>query len=218
MDTPGDRVRPPPGVPDRCPRRGRAARRADPAWKARQRTRPGRGRLRGGFGKRGAAGLDHLHQHSQETHDQARALLDVLRPNLPDGAALSAVTAAYLHETVKAHPVWQNALCGLAAPGRGDETRRGPWAKSGSERPLRFNGNAAFRHELASLLLLDGPLSALLAGLAEPDLARYLILAHHGRLRIQVRDPGDATPGSLLGLAQGETTPIPGVFGLPRRS
>jgi CRISPR-associated endonuclease/helicase Cas3 len=157
-----------------------------------------------------------LQRHSEETRGQARALISTLRPDIADGAGEAVVSAAYLHDTGKAHPVWQNALCELAAPGRRNEITAGrPWAKSGSDRPLRFNGNAAFRHELASLLLLDGPLSGLLAGLAEPDLARYLILAHHGRLRIQVRDPSDATPGSLLGLAQGETTPIPGVFGRP---
>ena len=72
-----------------------------------------------------------------------------------------------------------------------------------------------FRHELASLLLVDGPLQSLLDGTPEPALARYLILAHHGKLRLQVRDPGDATAGSLLGLRHGEAVPVPAVFGLP---
>ena len=53
----------------------------------------------------------------------------------------------------------------------------------------------AFRHELASLLLADGPLRGLLAGVADMDLARYLMLAHHGKLRVQVREPGRRQPG-----------------------
>ena len=56
---------------------------------------------------------------------------------------------------------------------------------------LRFTGGVAFRHELASLLLIDGPLHGLLGSSPDPDLTRYLVLAHHGKLRVQVRDPGD---------------------------
>ena len=67
-----------------------------------------------------------------------------------------------------------------------------------------------FRHEFASLLLVDGPLRQLLADSPEPDLTRYLVLAHHGLLRVQVGDPG-----KTLGLEQGATTDIPSMLGLP---
>jgi CRISPR-associated endonuclease/helicase Cas3 len=157
-----------------------------------------------------------LQRHSEETREQAGALAGVLRPRLPAGAAEAAVTAAYLHDAGKAYPTWQNALCDLAPAERVDEITAGrPWAKSGSDKPLRFAGDLPFRHELASLLLVDGPLRSLLDRAPEPALARYLILAHHGKLRLQVREPADATVGSLLGLRHGETAPVPAVFGLP---
>ena len=86
-----------------------------------------------------------------------------------------------------------------------------------------FGGGVAFRHELASLLMLDGPLPELLAGAPDRDLARYLVLAHHGKLRVQVRDPGDLAvlaPGEasghkLLGLEEGSVVHIPPLLGQP---
>ena len=157
-----------------------------------------------------------LQRHSDETRAQARALAGVLHPGLPAGAAGTAVTAAYLHDAGKAYPTWQDALCDLAPAERADEITAGrPWAKSDSDKPLRFAGGVPFRHELASLLLVDGPLRSLLDGTPEPALARYLILAHHGKLRLQVREPGDVTAGSLLGLRHGGIVPVPAMFGLP---
>jgi CRISPR-associated endonuclease/helicase Cas3 len=165
-----------------------------------------------------------LDRHSRETRDQAAALLAALRPGLPEGAAPAVVAAAYAHDVGKAHKIWQDALCALAPPQRKEEIGAGrPWAKSDSDRPLRFDGGVAFRHELASLLLLDGPHSGLLADVPDPDLARYLVLAHHGRLRIQVRDPGDlavlapgeASEHALLGLADGAAVDIPPLLGHP---
>jgi CRISPR-associated endonuclease/helicase Cas3 len=165
-----------------------------------------------------------LDRHSEDTRDQAAALLKVIGPALPDGAARSVVAAAYLHDVGKAHKIWQDALCGLAPADREDEIAAGrPWAKSGIDAPLRFEGGVAFRHELASLLILDGPLRGLLAAAPDADLARYLVLAHHGKLRVQVRDPGDlallaageAAQDKLLGLLDGAVTDIPPLLGQP---
>jgi CRISPR-associated endonuclease/helicase Cas3 len=157
-----------------------------------------------------------LQRHSDETREQAAALAGILDPALAAGTAETAVTAAYLHDAGKAYPTWQNALCDLAPAERADEITAGrPWAKSDTDKPLRFLGEVPFRHELASLLLVDGPLQSLLDRAPEPALARYLILAHHGKLRLQVREPGDAAVGSLLGLRHGETVPVPSVFGVP---
>jgi CRISPR-associated endonuclease/helicase Cas3 len=157
-----------------------------------------------------------LQGHSEQARDQAEGLLSALRPALPDDAGQAVMAAAYLHDTGKAHPTWQDALCALASQDRTEEITAGrPWAKSASDARLRFAGDVPFRHELASLLLIDGPLRSLLEDVAEPSLVRYLVLAHHGRLRIQVRDPDESTPGALLGLEQGKTVPIPAMFGLP---
>lgn len=164
-----------------------------------------------------------LDQHSADVRRQAERLLAALQPgNLPDGAADTAITAAYLHDVGKAHEIWQDALCELASLDRADEVAAGrPWAKSDGKGRLVFDGGVSFRHELASLLMLDGPLSGLLAGAPDEDLARYLVLAHHGKLRLQVRDPGDlvvlssgeAAEKKILGLEQGTTTNVPAMLG-----
>ncbi len=165
-----------------------------------------------------------LDEHSNQTRDQATALLAALRPDLGGDATRAAVIAAYLHDVGKAHETWQDALRRLAPPERKDEIDRGgPWAKSDGRGTLRFHGGVAFRHELASLLMLQGPLRPLLAGVPDPELALYLVLAHHGKLRIQVRDPGDLTvlaPGEasewkLLGLRHASVAGIPPLLGQP---
>jgi CRISPR-associated endonuclease/helicase Cas3 len=166
-----------------------------------------------------------LDEHSEKTRHQAEKLLEKLKPTLPDGVAATAITAAYLHDVGKAHPIWQDALCDLAtADCKAEIQAERPWAKSGGENGrLLFKGGVNFRHELASLLILDGPLRPLLAGVPDVDLARYLVLAHHGKLRVQVRDPGDlaviaadeAAEHKLLGLQQGARESLPVILGQP---
>lgn len=157
-----------------------------------------------------------LEQHSEDVREQVTALLAALRPDLPPAAAQAAIAAAYAHDAGKWHPIWQDALCKLATPDRADEIQaKRPWAKSTGTGRLRFEGDVKFRHELASLLLLDGPLHGLLDELADEDLARYLVLAHHGKLRVQVREPTDATPEVLLGLRQHKVEAVPPLLGQP---
>jgi len=157
-----------------------------------------------------------LQQHSDDTREQASALLTVLLPDLPEGVAHAVISAAYLHDTGKVHKTWQDALCALApSEQRSEIDLNRPWAKSAVDGRLRFDGGVAFRHELASLLLADGPLAGLLADVADKDLARYLILAHHGKLRVQAREPGKASTGSLLGLEQDATWSVEPLLGQP---
>jgi CRISPR-associated endonuclease/helicase Cas3 len=178
-----------------------------------------------------------LDEHSEQVRDQAAALLAALAPNIPPTAAAAAVVAGYLHDVGKAHSTWQDALCALADDDDQDEISAGrPWAKSGTTSKsgrLEFAGGPGFRHELASLMILDGPLLGLLAASPDPDLTRFLVLAHHGRLRVQVNDrervvsaalpDGPATlPPSrealgrrILGLEQGVMSGIPPLLGQP---
>jgi CRISPR-associated endonuclease/helicase Cas3 len=166
-----------------------------------------------------------LNEHSQQVRDQAAALLAALAPHIPSGAAEAAILAGYLHDLGKAHPIWQDALCALADDKDRDEVAAGrPWAKSGTTAKtgrLEFASGRGFRHELASLMFLDGPLHSLLAASPDPDLTRYLVLAHHGKLRIRVPDPDpfpsddEAVTMNILGLEQGATSDIPSVLGEP---
>jgi CRISPR-associated endonuclease/helicase Cas3 len=157
-----------------------------------------------------------LQQHSEETRDHAGALLATMRPGLTGVVMRAIVSAAYLHDVGKAHPIWQDALCALAGPDHQERVEAGrPWAKSGGEGQLIFAGDVAFRHELASVLLIDGPLAGLVDRRADRDLVRYLVLAHHGQLRQRVWDRDPAIPGVLRGLEQGAVWPMPRILGRP---
>jgi CRISPR-associated endonuclease/helicase Cas3 len=180
-----------------------------------------------------------LDEHSEQVRDQAAALLAVLAPSLPAVAARSVILAGYLHDLGKAHEIWQDAICALASEEDKVRIAAGrPWAKSGGDGALLFADGVAFRHELASLLLIDGPLAALLAESPDPDLTRFAVLAHHGKLRVHVRehdDPaalpvppfppaaaadalspeGQPSARVIRGLRQGATSAVPAMLGMP---
>ncbi|WP_026272801.1 CRISPR-associated helicase/endonuclease Cas3 [Salinispora pacifica] len=157
-----------------------------------------------------------LDQHSDDVRGQCEALLAVLQPSLPAAVKRAVVTAGYAHDAGKCHDAWQEALCALAPREERERVELGrPWAKSAVNGRLNFPRDGSFRHELVSLLLLDGPLRALLESTDAPDLVRYLVLAHHGKLRLQVRGPDDTDAETLLGLKNGETVQFPDLLGQP---
>lgn len=158
-----------------------------------------------------------LDKHSADVRDQAVALAAAI--GLRGALARSVATAGYAHDAGKWHPIWQDALCELAPPDQADRIQDGrPWAKSGGHGRLRYGGGVTFRHELVSMLMLSGPLAGLLGGAVgtvDADLVRYLVLAHHGRLRISARGPADVDPVMLLGLRRGEEHDVPPMLGQP---
>jgi CRISPR-associated endonuclease/helicase Cas3 len=150
-----------------------------------------------------------LDRHSEDVRRQAEALLGVIGPDLPPGTGEAVLRASYAHDAGKAHEIWQDALCKLAGPDERERVSSGqPWAKSPRKGRLRYRDGVRFRHELVSMLLLDGPLSDLLSGVDDPDLVRYLVLAHHGKLRVQVREPQEESEKVLLGLRDGDLLPM----------
>jgi hypothetical protein len=80
-----------------------------------------------------------LEQHSADAREQAKALVEVLAPRIPNTACDSAVAAAYAHDVGKSHKIWQDALCELAPAELRAEIDDGrPWAKSGQAGRLNF--------------------------------------------------------------------------------
>ncbi|MET8358877.1 CRISPR-associated helicase Cas3' [Micromonospora sp. NPDC005171] len=158
-----------------------------------------------------------LEQHSTDVRAQARALISGINPALPVPVRHAVAVAAYAHDAGKTHPAWQDALCALAPPDEREHVEGGrPWAKSAVAGRLAYAGGVTnFRHELVSLLLLDGPLRGLLADVEDPDLVRYLVLAHHGKLRVQVRGPDDTDDDRLLGLKRNEVVLTSDLLGQP---
>lgn len=172
-----------------------------------------------------------LDQHLRETEEEAVAIVDALA--LPTELAADVVLAARLHDVGKAHPTWQDALVATAAEEDRPTIAAGrPWAKSANPRDTGETANSgqhvkrkrlrvvdadgrptAFRHELAGVLALQTALVAQMTGAHDPDLVLYLVLAHHGKLRVTVRELGSRADERLLGIPDGDTPTLPDVLG-----
>ena len=137
-----------------------------------------------------------LSAHTRGVVGQAAAIGEAI--GLTEGELESLLKAALWHDVGKAHPAFQTALLDVPFPPEEAETEL--WAKSSGGRPLRYrierNGvqenRRHFRHELASMLawLTHGA-----KGAEEVDLIAYLILSHHGRVRMGIRAlPTEPTP------------------------
>ena len=145
-----------------------------------------------------------LDVHLEETAEQAAALIRAMVPEVDNRALATTVAAARLHDIGKIQPDWQRALRSLACDG--DRPPDGLLAKSPGRGRLGLpQERAGFRHELLSALLVaELSLGPLVNGTEDRDLLRYLVAAHHGRIRVQARDSGEPSADRLLGLRDGE--------------
>jgi CRISPR-associated endonuclease/helicase Cas3 len=161
-----------------------------------------------------------LIQHLAEVDAAVRELYAALGPpGLSPAHGEAAAVAGRLHDLGKAHPCFQQMLLATIRHDheRPPETGQ-PWAKSGGS-GRSHHQRRYFRHELASALALLGGASPALDGLEEPDLAVFLVGAHHGKVRVGIRSlpdepsPPDAAKRFALGVWDGDVLPevdVPG--------
>jgi CRISPR-associated endonuclease/helicase Cas3 len=151
-----------------------------------------------------------LEDHLEQTMAVAQRLAATLALDRAHGDAV--VRAAALHDAGKAHPAFQEMLFSAAPERERDVLRETLWAKSahGGGQHVRPH----FRHELASALALRNDGGRASAD-ADGDLVRYLVAAHHGRVRLSIRPapeeqlPPDCAAGSrfALGVVEGDALP-----------
>ena len=154
-----------------------------------------------------------LTQHLVDVERECEALLESFGPSdLTPDMRRAAIVAGRLHDIGKASPVWQEAALATATDEqRADLESSGPFAKTGNNKPLRFEYRF-FRHELASALALMGEGSSAMGDHHETDLVIYLVASHHGRIRLSIRRPPDEPSidrkiTTTLGIALGATLP-----------
>jgi CRISPR-associated endonuclease/helicase Cas3 len=152
-----------------------------------------------------------LGQHSRDVSDRFDDLVGAIEmPGLSDDHLAAARRAALLHDVGKVHPTFQEMLRRAADGARVPEDGV-VLAKSVGQ--SRMSGSRRyFRHELASALALMSDGAVAIDDLDERDLCRYLVAAHHGRVRMSIRALPDEHPGeggatTALGVHDGERLP-----------
>jgi CRISPR-associated endonuclease/helicase Cas3 len=129
-----------------------------------------------------------LKEHSADVRREVELILQDL--NLLELSELreAIATAAHWHDAGKAHHSFQDMLMQPLPDVEKEEYRKELWAKS--NRRGGRHSRPRFRHEVASALALLQHAPAELSGRAR-DLAAYLALAHHGKVRLALRSlPG----------------------------
>lgn len=162
-----------------------------------------------------------LGDHLQDARKSAEGLCETLALDRTDRTRLAIVQAAYLHDVGKAHFAFQDAVNRLGSrtedPDHDQNDASELFAKSGRDGRLRYEkGRAGFRHELASVSILEAdgnralvtsPLESVPGvGTADldhfRDLVIYLVGAHHGRVRLSIRGLPHEDERQVLGLRQ----------------
>jgi CRISPR-associated endonuclease/helicase Cas3 len=156
-----------------------------------------------------------LEQHSIDVRREMERILGSL--DLPELSqhTEALITAAHWHDAGKAHEAFQKFLISKLdeneMPGTAGDKK---WAKRGSNKRPDFDARPPrFRHEVASALVLLQHAPAHLSGPAR-DLAAYLAMAHHGKVRLALRSlpgRGDRNPEAryLLGFKRHEDDFLP---------
>lgn len=137
-----------------------------------------------------------LTEHLRKVAAEARTVRGTLNGTLEGVPWESVLTAAEWHDVGKAHPAFQTAMHDSERVKSEDPKQEKLWAKSGGEGLPRYRmpGDAAddnshdvprrgFRHELASALAWLNHAD----GEADADLVAFLIAAHHGKVRGNIR-------------------------------
>jgi len=141
-----------------------------------------------------------LMRHLMDAEDEADAICAALGE---DSGRESIRRAARWHDVGKSHPVFQETLTGCQAAHGRDTTL---WAKS----PCKGrHARRYFRHELASMLawLAQGDDEE------DGDLVAYLIVAHHGKVRMGLRalpkehEPDEPNRRFARGVWEGDELP-----------
>ena len=125
-----------------------------------------------------------LADHSRRVESEAAAILDALGISGSHPKTAEAVkTAALFHDVGKVHPAFQTMLRGGEEPSGEDE----PLAKSVAGAGSRDeNGRKQFRHEIGSAMAVLQNADNLDEG-DRRDLAAYLAMSHHGKVRIRLQ-------------------------------
>ena len=125
-----------------------------------------------------------LADHSRRVESEAASILDAFGMDESDPETAEAVrTAALFHDVGKIHPAFQSMLRGGKEPSGEDK----PLAKSDAGAGSRIEKERRqFRHEIGSAMAVLQNADNLAEGW-QRDLAAYLAMSHHGKVRMRLQ-------------------------------
>ena len=129
-----------------------------------------------------------LRDHSLDVRNEAgRILTELQKLGLEQEIADAVSTAAHWHDGGKAHSSFQGMLLQTLTEDEKPKFETEVWAKS--KRRGGRHSRPYFRHEVGSALALLDQAPERLQGWVR-DLAAYLVMAHHGKVRLSIRSLG----------------------------